>query len=121
MMTPRLADVDLARLTDDVEEVSQGYARRHGITRDAAWFLLKLQEEVGELTQAFLMRTGQARNKGYSAQEIDERFRGELADVVCHALLLACQHGVDVEDAIERKWLVWKPDRAVAGASQPVD
>jgi NTP pyrophosphatase (non-canonical NTP hydrolase) len=121
MVTPKLADVDLERLIDDVEEVSQGYARLHGITRDAAWFLLKLQEEVGELTQAFLMLTGQARSKGYSAQEIEERFHGELADVVCHALLLARHHGVDLEGAIERKWLVWKSDRAVAAASQPVD
>jgi NTP pyrophosphatase (non-canonical NTP hydrolase) len=111
MVTSRLAGVDLARLTDDVEEVSQGYARRHGIRRDAAWFLLKLQEEVGELTQAFLMRTGQARDKGYSAQEIEERFRGELADVVCHALLLAHHNGIELAEAIERKWLAWKPDR----------
>jgi NTP pyrophosphatase (non-canonical NTP hydrolase) len=84
--------VDLARLADEVEEVSRGYAQRHGINRDDAWFLLKLQEEVGELTQAFLMRSGQARSKGYSAQEIDERFRAELADVLCHALLMARHH-----------------------------
>ncbi|MEJ3749153.1 MazG-like family protein [Actinomycetes bacterium KLBMP 9797] len=96
--------MDLARLSDEVEEVSQGYARRHGIDRDPAWFVLKLQEEVGELTQAFLMRTGQARTKGHSAEEIDERFRGELADVLCHTLLLARHHGVDLEQAVERKW-----------------
>jgi hypothetical protein len=45
-------------------------------------------------------------------QEIEERFRSELADVLCHVLLLARHHGVDVEEAIERKWLVWRPDRA---------
>lgn len=101
--------MDLLRLADDAEEISQGYAGRHGITRDAAWFLLKLQEEVGELTQAFLMRIGQARSKGHSPQEIEEIFRGELADVLCHVLLLARHHGVDLEEAVERKWLVWKP------------
>jgi hypothetical protein len=68
----RLAAVDLVRLADNAEEISEGYARRYGITRDPAWFLLKLQEEVGELTQAFLMRTGQARSKGRSSQEIEE-------------------------------------------------
>lgn len=110
--------MNLAWLTEEVEEVSQGYARRHGINRDSTWFLLKLQEEVGELTQAFLMRSGQARSKGCSAQEIEERFRSELADVLCHVLLLARHHEVDVEEAIERKWLVWRPDRAAA-VSQP--
>jgi len=119
--TSRLAGVDLARLSDDVEEISQGYAHRHGITRDAPWFLLKLQEEVGELTQAFLMRTGQARTKGYSAQEIEERFSDELADVVCHALLLAHHNGIKLDEAIERKWLAWKPDRAVPTAPKPND
>lgn len=112
--------MELARLTEDVEEVSRGYAGRHGIDRDDAWFLLKLQEEVGELTQAFLMRAGQTRAKGYSAEEIDEQFRSELADVLCHTLLMARHHGVDLEQAIERKWLVWKPGHAVAAVSRPL-
>jgi NTP pyrophosphatase (non-canonical NTP hydrolase) len=89
-------------LAEVVEEVSQSYARRYEIDRDSAWFLLKLQEEVGELTQAFLIRSGQARSKGCSAQEIEERFRSELADVLCHVLLLARHHGVDVEEAVRR-------------------
>ena len=37
-----------------------------------SWFILKLQEEVGELTQAHLVRTGQARTKGLTAGGIDE-------------------------------------------------
>jgi NTP pyrophosphatase (non-canonical NTP hydrolase) len=101
--------VDLHELTDQVEVISRNYARRHGITQDAAWFLLKLQEEVGELTQAFLMRTGQARDKGLSEQEIDERFRAELADVLCQVLVMARHHGVDLGAEVERKWLRWKP------------
>ncbi|MEV6598804.1 pyrophosphatase [Actinoplanes sp. NPDC051346] len=113
--------MDLVRLTDNAEEISQAYARRHDITRDAAWFLLKLQEEVGELTQAFLMRTGQARPKGHSAQEIDELFQGELADVLCHVLLLARHHGVDLEEAVERKWLAWLPEQAPSATSQPLE
>lgn len=99
------ARVDLRELTDAVEAVSRSYARRHGIEQDATWFLLKLQEEVGELTQAFLMRTGQARDKGLSEQEIDERFRAELADVLCQVLVLARCHGVDLAAEVDRKWL----------------
>ncbi|SCL37474.1 NTP pyrophosphatase, house-cleaning of non-canonical NTPs [Micromonospora pallida] len=101
--------MELSELTDAVETVSRNYARRHGITQDATWFLLKLQEEVGELTQAFLMRTGQARDKGLSAQEIDERFRAELADVLCQVLVMARHHGVDLRTEVERKWLRWRP------------
>ncbi|HEX3786537.1 MAG TPA: hypothetical protein VHW44_01645 [Pseudonocardiaceae bacterium] len=104
--------MDLGQLSADVEVVSQGYARAHGFNRDDTWFLLKLQEEVGELTQAFLMRTGQGRPKGNTPQQLADKFGAELADVLCHVLLLARHHGVDLEEQIERKWLVWHPDRS---------
>ena len=81
--------MDLRQLTDQVEAVSNTYARRHGITRDDVWFLLKLQEEVGELTQVFLMRSGQARDKGHSPAELESDFRSELADVLSQVLLIS--------------------------------
>jgi NTP pyrophosphatase (non-canonical NTP hydrolase) len=96
---------------------------KHGIERDATWFLLKLQEEVGELTQAFLMKTGQARDKGRTSAELDAGFRAELADVLCHVLLLARHHGVDLDAAVADKWLVWtgrsgQPDGSSVAAAR---
>ena len=44
--------MDLKQLTEEVETVSHRYAERNGFHRDATWFLLKLQEEVGELNIA---------------------------------------------------------------------
>jgi len=104
--------MNLEELTAEVEAVSRIYATRHGIDRDPAWFVLKLQEEVGELTQAYLMRSGQARDKGHSADELEAGFRAELADVLCQVLLLARHHDVDLEAEVEQKWLRWNPDRA---------
>ncbi|MFN8077981.1 MAG: hypothetical protein U0Q19_00305 [Kineosporiaceae bacterium] len=43
--------MELAELTATVERVSEGYADRFGIDRTPDWFLMKLQEELGELTQ----------------------------------------------------------------------
>ncbi|MFB2605883.1 pyrophosphatase, partial [Rhizobium phaseoli] len=40
----------LRRLADQFETSSAAYAAANGIERDADWFLLKLQEEMGELT-----------------------------------------------------------------------
>jgi NTP pyrophosphatase (non-canonical NTP hydrolase) len=97
--------MDLRELTAHVELVSQAYAARFGITRDSDWQILKLHEEVGELTQAHLMREGQARAKGLSSEEIDAVFRAEIADVLGQVLLLAHHHGVDLVAEIERKWL----------------
>ena len=97
--------MDLRQLSDDVELISQRYAQAYGFRRDDTWFLLKLQEEVGELTQAFLMRSGQARAKGLTPEELDANFRAEIADVLCQLLLLARHHDVDVPAELERKWL----------------
>lgn len=99
--------MDLGQLTDEVEAVSVGYARRHAIDRDDNWFVLKLQEEVGELTQAFLMRAGQARHKGMTRAEIESHFRREMADVLAHVLLMAHRFNIDLLAEIEQKWLVW--------------
>src|SRR4051812_25287091 len=97
--------MDLHRLSEDVETVSQRYAATFGITRDATWFLLKLQEEVGELTQAYLMQSGQARAKDLTPADLAANFRAELADVLCQVLLLARHHEVDLPAEIDRKWL----------------
>jgi len=102
--------MDIQELTAQVERVSQTYASRFGIDRDANWFILKLQEEIGELTQAHLMLTGQARSKDMSAEEIRAMFRAEVADVLCHVLILARHHKIDVIDAIRSKWLVYADD-----------
>jgi NTP pyrophosphatase (non-canonical NTP hydrolase) len=107
----------LEELADKIETVSAIYAHKHGIERDATWFLLKLQEEIGELTQVFLMRTGRARDKGHTSEELDAGFRAELADVLCQVLLLARHHDVDLEAAVADKWLVWT-DRSIAHESR---
>jgi NTP pyrophosphatase (non-canonical NTP hydrolase) len=99
--------MDIRELTAKVEHVSQIYASRFGITRDDDWQVLKLTEEVGELTQLHLMRRGQARSKGHTPQEIDAAFRAEVADVLSQVLLLAHHHGIDVVEEVRRKWLVW--------------
>ena len=97
--------MDLGQLSDDVETISKRYAEHYDFRRDDTWFLLKLQEEIGELTQAFLMRTGQARSKGRTPEELEDNFRAEFADVLCQLLLMARHHGVDVAAEVERKWL----------------
>ncbi|GAA1940234.1 MazG nucleotide pyrophosphohydrolase domain-containing protein [Microbacterium aoyamense] len=98
--------MDLAGLQREVEAISALYARRFDIDRTDDWLLLKLNEEVGELTQAYLARTGQARRTDASPEHFDD----EIADVLAHLLLIAERFGVDVAAAMERKWLAWKAD-----------
>lgn len=117
------APLTLPALGERVEAVSALYARKFDVERDADWFMLKLTEEVGELTQAFLVATGRTRPRGDvppSEAAALARATGpdggaspladEVADVLAHLLLLARSQGVDVEAAVRRKWLAWEAD-----------
>ena len=97
--------MDINELTDKVELVSEKYTKEFSIKRDSDWFMLKLQEELGELTQTYLMYVNKARQKGLSNNEIKEIFENEVADVLCHVLLLSKHHNVKLEKKIQEKWL----------------
>jgi NTP pyrophosphatase (non-canonical NTP hydrolase) len=95
----------LASLADQFETASATYAAANGIARDRDWFLLKLHEELGELTQAWNKKTGRGRPKGMSEEEIARALADETADVLGHVLLFARQNGLDLDAAIKRKWM----------------
>lgn len=99
--------MDIQDFIQKVEAVSQKYAKQYKIKRSPSWFLLKLQEEMGELTQSYLMMTGKARSKDKSKQQIRNEFEKEVADVFCHVLLLANSNTVDIERAVDKKWFKW--------------
>jgi len=92
----------LKDLQADVLRISDIYAREHSIDRDRDWALLKLQEELGELTKEHLNLSGRARGKPDA-----EALANEAADVL-GMLLIYCDHaGIDLEIAMQRKWLKW--------------
>lgn len=103
-------NTSLPALAEAIEAVSARYSERFGIRRDVEWCLLKLAEELGELTQAHLKRTGQARVAGDTV-EWQQRFEDEMADVLGQLLVLAKLSGTDLYAALERKWLRWHPSR----------
>ena len=99
--------MDLHAVEEAVESVSRTYAAKFDLERTDEWFMLKLQEEVGELTQAFVDLNGMGRDRGLSANDKREAFANECADVLAHLLLLARSQGIDLPAAIETKWLRW--------------
>jgi NTP pyrophosphatase (non-canonical NTP hydrolase) len=105
-----MGDNSIRTLAEAIEAVSSRYAERYGIRRGVEWCLLKLSEELGELTQAHLKRTGQARIDG-DAADWTQRFEDEMADVLGQLLVLAQLSGTDLDAALDRKWLRWHPSR----------
>ena len=104
--------INIQKLTEEVETISTAYARQFDIQRDDNWFILKLNEEMGELTQSYLKLSGQARVNGLDDSTLRAQFEDEVADVLGQLLLLTKHFEVNLADAIQRKWLIWLPDEA---------
>ena len=99
--------MDLVELSKKLEIISCGYAAKNGFERNSDWFLMKMQEELGELTQAHLKSSLRARSNGLSATELKTAVEEETADLLCHVLLYAMHHDVDLGAAVTKKWLSW--------------
>ena len=104
--------LDLKALQADVLRISDIYAAEHGIDRSGDWALLKLQEELGELTAEHLRISGRARGVADAGKLGDE-----AADVLGMLLIYCDGAGIDLEAAMQRKWLHWlDPKTAVPSA-----
>jgi NTP pyrophosphatase (non-canonical NTP hydrolase) len=99
--------MSLKAATDPIQEVCDLYAERCGIDRNDDWFLLKIQEELGELVQAHLKLTSRGRTKGLSVAELEQARADEAADLLCQVLLYCRRFAIDPDAAIQRKWLSW--------------
>lgn len=100
--------MELREYADRIERISAGYGRVYDVERTPDWVLLKLIEEVGELTQAWLTKSGQGRDRGQSADEMQQALAAEWADAVGMLLVFARRTGIDVDQALRDKWLKWE-------------
>lgn len=98
---------DLAELSEKAERVSQVYAARCNINRDDDWFVLKLQEEAGELVAEYLRGSGRGRVGERSTDAIRQALEDETADLFAQLLLFARHNEIDIEAALQRKWFGW--------------
>lgn len=98
------ADPRLSELSEKVAAVSDIYAGRFDIRRDDDWYLLKLQEELGELTAEVLRASGRARRRDETLGAQRLALENEAADLFA-MLLLFCRHQeIDIAAALDRKW-----------------
>jgi NTP pyrophosphatase (non-canonical NTP hydrolase) len=92
----------LSEVSDAAGRISNIYADKFGIVRDDDWYLLKLQEELGELAQAHLRLSSRGRGEACEHDRADE-----AADLLCQLLLYCSRFGIDPDAAVRRKWLQW--------------
>jgi NTP pyrophosphatase (non-canonical NTP hydrolase) len=97
----------LSELSEQVSRISDIYAAEHQIDRSGDWAILKLQEELGELTAEHLRMNGRARGAANP-----DALGDEAADVLGMLLIYCDRAGIDLEQAMRRKWLRWLEPKA---------
>ena len=70
----------LTELQKRFDKASLSYCDLHGLERDRDWVMLKLLEEVGELTQVWNTMTGRGRDKGLSDADLKLALASEVAE-----------------------------------------
>lgn len=98
--------MDFKELEKKVVQNAMRYGKKHNIRIDEDFALLKLYEEVGELAQAVLIHRKQSRPEKHVSPEISKKeLAKELADIVGMAIVNAHLLGIDLEEAIDKKWI----------------
>ncbi len=102
----------LKKLTEELEKVAIIYSKKYKIKRTGDWYMMKIQEELGELSSAYLKTTKRARTKKKTQAELQENFKEEFADVLSMLLLFARHQKIDMDKAVQEKWLSYldKPE-----------
>lgn len=96
--------MNLKEISDKLGTVSDIYAQKFNIRRDDDWFIIKIQEELGELSSAYLKLTQRARLGSDSTETVESNLKEEVADVIALTLLFARHQKIDVEQALKDKW-----------------
>ncbi len=88
------------------EKAWSQYAKKFNIHRDDVFYLFKMQEELGELTRAFLELRGSENRHKATLDEVKKKFASDVASLVGNALILALYFDVDLEANIKAKFPV---------------
>ena len=89
-----------------VVENAISYGREYNIEIDEDFALIKLYEEIGELSQAILIHRKKSRPEKHLQEDVSKKeIAKELADVVGMAMVNAHLLGINLEDAISKKWI----------------
>ena len=98
--------MELKEIQKKVVENAMSYGEQYHVVIDEEFSLLKLYEEMGELTQALLIHKKKSRpEKHLPEDESKKEVAKELADVFGMILVNAHVLGIDVEEALEGKWI----------------
>lgn len=98
--------MDFKQIQDKVVKNAVEYGKKYNVKIDEDFALLKLYEEVGEFTQAVLIHRKKCRPEKYVSEEISKKeLAKELSDVMGTVIINAHLLGIDLIEAIDKKWI----------------
>lgn len=98
--------MDFKKLQTKVIKNAEKYCKEYNIKLDEDFALLKLYEEVGELAQNVLIHRKKCRPEKYLDEEKSkEEIAKELADILGLLIVNAYLLDIDLEGAINKKWI----------------
>ena len=104
ILSRKFIEMDLKDIQNKVVRISDIHTKNYNVNRDDDWYVLKLQEEIGELTQIYLSKSSIGRKQGKVPEQLTLEFADELSNVIGQVLLIANHYNIDIEEALERKW-----------------
>jgi NTP pyrophosphatase (non-canonical NTP hydrolase) len=98
--------MEFSELKQKILENAARYEEDFKFTIDEEVALLKLYEELGEFTQAVLIHRKKSRPEKFLPEDQSlEKVAEELADVMGMVLVNADRLGIDLEKALQKKWI----------------
>jgi len=98
--------MEFKEIQEKVVENAIRYGKEYNVKIDEDFALLKLYEEVGEFSQAILIHRRKCRPEKYlSEEESKKELSKEIADVFGTVIVNAYLLGIDLEDAVNKKWI----------------
>jgi len=98
--------MEFKEIENKVLKTAEDYCEKYNIKLDEDFAVLKLYEEVGELAQSILIHRKKCRPEKYLSEEESKKELGkELADVLGLLIMVSHLLDVDLEDALNKKWI----------------
>ncbi len=104
-----LDSMEFREIQKKVVQNALNYGEQFKVTIDKNFAFLKFIEEVGEFAQALLIHEKKSRpEKFVDAEKSKKELAKELADVIGMAIVNAHLLDIDIESALEEKWITKK-------------
>jgi NTP pyrophosphatase (non-canonical NTP hydrolase) len=98
--------MEFKEIQEKVVANAKNYGKKYNVKIDEDFALLKLFEEVGEFSQSVLIHRKKCRPEKYISQEESKKeLAKEMADVAGMLMVCANLLEIDLEDAINNKWI----------------